>query len=124
MYKLILIFIFILFIIFILKNNYNNIFYEDFNSSKTKIKVYNYYTTWCGWSKKFLKEWNIFKTKIEKLDYIEAIDVICDDQNTNNKCFTVPGYPYVCIEKNNNECIPYEGERTGEKLLDFINNLK
>ena len=114
-----------LIIIFIIIFYYNyNIFFESFNTKNlnTKIKVYNYYTTWCGWSQKFLPEWKKFSDKVSNSDTIDAIEIHCDDSNNESKCINIPGFPYVIIEKNN-EIIPYEGERTAEKILEFVNKL-
>ena len=113
--------IIIIFVIIFIYYYYNN-YYENFNSKNNKIKVYNYYTTWCGWSQKFLPEWNKFKDLVSNSDSIEVIEIICDDMNNNDKCLTVPGFPSVIIEKDGKE-ITYESDRTAEKILNFINNL-
>ena len=112
----------ILILLFIYYYYYNYSNSENFNSKNDKIKVYNYYTTWCGWSQKFLPEWNKFKDLVSKSDSIEAIEIICDDMKNNDKCLTVPGFPSVIIEKNGKD-ITYESDRSAQKILDFINNL-
>lgn len=91
--------------------------------------VYNFNTSWCGWSKKFQTEWNIFSDKVKMLKdiNIKAIDVKCDeeDNKTNQdlcKKYNVPGYPYIIILVNN-EPRAYDGERTSEALLRYIQTL-
>jgi hypothetical protein len=46
---------------------YNNKTKENFTDEK-KIKVYNFNTTWCGWSKKFQPEWDKFTVAINNLE--------------------------------------------------------
>jgi thiol-disulfide isomerase/thioredoxin len=103
---------------------YSNFKSESFDESnnKSKVKVYNYYTSWCGWSQKFLPEWKIFSDKVNESKNIQAISVACDDPENNNACLNVPGFPYIMIEKDNST-IPYEGERKADKILDFVNNM-
>ena len=100
-------------------NNSSNKLNENFNSenNKTKIKINNYYTTWCGWSTKFLPEWKKFCNMVSNKDNIETVEIICDDNNNN--CDDVPGFPYITIENNGITTI-YNGERTANKLHENI----
>ena len=116
MIKTIILIIIIIFIIY-----YYNTF-ENFITDE-KIIVTNYYTNWCGWSKKFSSEWNTFKNIISDNKNISTVDVMCDDPNNHDKCINVPGFPYVVINKNNKN-IPYDGERKADKILNYINNLQ
>jgi thiol-disulfide isomerase/thioredoxin len=101
---------------------------EKFASiSKPKIKIYNFNTEWCGWSKKFQPEWDKFSENIKsnpKLTHVEAVDVKCDKSENESMCenYKVPGYPYVIIEVNDKR-MPYNGERTALNLTQFISSL-
>jgi len=94
---------------------------------KTKpiIKIFNFNTEWCGWSKRFQPEWNSFmdyvKNPNNNLTHIQAFDVKCDNENNKNICekYRVPGYPYVIIEVNDTR-ISYEGERTKDALISYV----
>jgi thiol-disulfide isomerase/thioredoxin len=121
--------ILLIIIIIIYKFWYNNI--ENFDKTKSKIIIYNFNTTWCGWSKKFQPEWNIFMNKVKEdkslnLNIIsnnqrdvEAIDVKCDDKNELCKKYNVPGYPYVLILKDDKQ-IEYKNGRTSNELISYV----
>lgn len=99
---------------------------EDFDNS-SNITVYNFNTSWCGWSRNFQPEWDLFMTQVSKMKNVTAIDVKCDDKTDEDvqklcKKFNIPGYPYVMIETNN-VAKPYEGERTAASLLAVVKNL-
>ena len=126
----------IIFIISILIYNYtikcNNTspeLYSDIeiNNSKEKtsdIKVYNFNTSWCRYSVMFAPEWSKFESMVENNKNIKTIDVKCDDENNTLLCqkFDVPGFPSIIIEKDNKP-INYEGARSAEAILDYIESL-
>jgi len=121
--------IIILIIGFILYNNMYQVT-EKFNENNKIIKVFNFNTSWCGWSKKFQPEWDAFTKLIidNKLTYIHTHNIKCDDDKNSNKCkeYNVPGYPYIVIEKitgSNVQRIIYENERTADSLLSYIKEL-
>jgi hypothetical protein len=91
---------------------------------KTKIKVFNFNTSWCGWSRRFQPEWDKFSNKVKsepKLSHIETFDVKCDVSNNESMCekYRVPGYPYIVIETNG-KTNQYNGERTADALIKEI----
>ena len=100
------------------------------NFTTEKIKVFNFNTTWCGWSKKFQPEWDTFAKTINSspdADKYEVKDIKCDDINDPEikkltTKYKVPGYPYVIIEKDG---VPqsYEGPRKSADLLKFVQAL-
>jgi thiol-disulfide isomerase/thioredoxin len=120
----ILILLFWIFLIFLFLNEFftksscnNN---EEFDN--TKIKVYNFNTTWCGHSIKFQPIWDSFSKSLEESDNIIAYDVKCDD-NKNEKLaerYYVEGYPTVIIDYGN-KFIKYSGPRTVNGLRSVLN---
>lgn len=91
--------------------------------SKPKIKVLNFNTSWCGWSKRFQPEWDSFSSRVKsdpKLSHVEAVDVKCDDKKNEAMCeqYQVPGYPYVVIEVDGKRT-QYNGERTADALVEY-----
>jgi hypothetical protein len=96
---------------------------EKFTNSK--VKIYNFNTEWCGWSRRFQPEWEKFtravKSNSELDKLVEVINVRCDDSVNEKLCekYNVPGYPYVVLD-DNGEHTPYTGERTAEALLSFV----
>jgi thiol-disulfide isomerase/thioredoxin len=94
--------------------------------SSNKIKVYNFNTSWCGWSKKFQPEWDKFQQTINNdnnlSSRIDAQDVKCDNNEDMCKQYNIPGFPTILII-NDGKQINYTGDRTSNALLSFISNL-
>ena len=93
---------------------------ENF-ANENKIKIYNFNTEWCGWSKKFQPEWDAFSKAVSSNPNVEARDVKCDRPENEAMCksYNVPGFPSVVIEKNG-ERVNYSGPRTKEGLMKMI----
>lgn len=85
------------------------------STQNNKIKIYNFNTEWCSYSKKFQPTWNTFANSIIAADNIEAINVNCDDNKELCKKYNIPGYPTVVIE-NDKKFKIYDGPRTIEGL--------
>jgi thiol-disulfide isomerase/thioredoxin len=95
-------------------DNYN----DSNNTGNSKNKVVLYYATWCGWSKKFLPVWEDFKKQnTNKNVTLDAIE--CDDDN--DKCARLSGFPTVIFHKANGEDVEFDGKRTVENLITFVN---
>lgn len=134
--KNIYLWIIIVIIGFILYNNTYQIT-EKFNENENEnekviIKVFNFNTSWCGWSKKLQPEWDKFTKLIidNKLNHIQVYDVKCDNDSNSQICkeYNVRGYPYIVIEKMTNteskpERIIYDQDRTANNLLSYIKQL-
>jgi hypothetical protein len=97
---------------------------EKFSDTQNKIKVLNFNTVWCGWSKRFQPEWEHFTALASKESNIEAVDVKCDDKSNEGMCdeYKVPGFPYVIID-NGKTRIPYNGERTANAIMSYVKSL-
>jgi hypothetical protein len=97
-------------------------------NKKPIVKIFNFNTEWCGWSRKFQPEWDAFmawvKNPDNKMSHVQAFDVKCDNDSNKSLCeeYKVPGYPYVVIEVNGSRG-SYEGERTKEALISFVSNI-
>lgn len=79
-----------------------------------------YYTNWCGYSKRFLNELdNGLKNKLESSVSVKLVD--CEKNPDECKRLNVRGYPTVILHKNN-EDILYNGNRSEDDLINFINN--
>jgi hypothetical protein len=107
------------------KEKFNN---EPKSSSKYIIKIFNFNTEWCGWSRKFQPEWVAFmeyvKNPNNNLTHVIAVDVKCDKDENKKICeeYHVPGYPYIVVEVNGSRSA-YEGERTREALISFVSSI-
>lgn len=114
----------ILYIIFFYKKQSSDNFK---NSTGTKAIIYNFNTSWCGWSTKFQPEWDNFTKEVESnssLNNITCVDVKCDKPENEAKCkeFDVEGFPTVIIEMGD-KVGTYKGERTAKELLATVKTL-
>ncbi len=95
---------------------------------KPIIKIFNFNTEWCGWSRKFQPEWEAFMTYVKNpennLTHVQAFDVKCDNEENKGICeeYQVPGYPYVIVEVNGARKT-YENERTKDALIAYVSGL-
>jgi thiol-disulfide isomerase/thioredoxin len=108
-----------------LKSKNNETFVQEQlpSETKSKIKIFNFNTSWCGWSKKFQPEWDKFMESVKNLNNVQAIDVKCDQTDNESICekYQVPGYPYIVFEVNG-KVEPYDNERTSEGLMKHLKN--
>lgn len=88
--------------------------------SNSKIKVYNFNTLWCGYSRQFQPIFDDFKSK-NKSDNVEIIDVKCDNENNLELCkkYPIPGYPTVLFVEGD-RVVEYQGNRTVEDLTKSL----
>jgi hypothetical protein len=98
---------------------------EPFVDTDNKIKVYNFNTSWCGWSVKFQSEWDKFSDAVKSdsnLNNVDAFDVKCDKPENEAVCkeFEVEGFPTVIIEAGGRRGL-YKGPRTS---MDLVSTLK
>jgi thiol-disulfide isomerase/thioredoxin len=92
------------------------------NTKSNKIKIYNFNTEWCGYSKQFQPIWNTFSNSIKSTDNVDVMDVKCDDNKNEELCkkFNIDAYPTVIIEIDDKRTI-YSGPRTVQHLRQAIN---
>jgi thiol-disulfide isomerase/thioredoxin len=107
-------------------SNTKDTFSNSENKTSNLIKVYNFNTSWCGYSVRFQPEWEKFQKEIESIDNlnIEGYDIKCDNTNNKQMCddYDIPGFPTVIIEKDNKK-INYNGPRTATAIIEAIQNL-
>ena len=92
-----------------------------------RLKIYNFNTSWCGYSKEFQPIWDDFQKKHKSDKRVVIKDVKCDDDSNETaqklcKSYDVPGYPSVIFHKQDN-IVDYQGNRTVEGLTEQMNKL-
>lgn len=97
------------------------------NSDPAPATIYNFNTSWCGWSTKFQPEWEEFTAAVESdpsLRHITVVDVKCDKSENEAKCkeFDVQGFPSVIIELAD-KVGSYKGPRTAKDLIEAARNI-
>jgi thiol-disulfide isomerase/thioredoxin len=121
----------VLFYFFVFNNASSSPSQEKFSDIQNKksnlIKVYNFNTSWCGYSVRFQPEWEKFQKEVkarDDLSNIQAYDIKCDNASNKQMCidYEVPGFPTVIIEKDGKK-IDYNGDRTAEAIIETIKNL-
>lgn len=96
----------------------------------TKVKVYNFWAGWCGYSRRFLPVWTEFEALVKsKHPGAQAISVETDIENDKAQSeknmalanqFGVRGYPTVIFEYESNGKVnrkEYEGSRDVDSLV-------
>lgn len=95
------------------------------NKQNLKTKSYNvgkptlllFFAEWCGHCRRFAPIWNKLNIAIDK-NKMNLLKI--DSENPVTKDFKIAGFPTLILI-NNNEGITYEGPRTLEDILGFLN---
>jgi len=102
---------------------------ESFDE-KSKIKIYNFNTDWCGWSKRLEPDWQTLTNTANK-DLFDVINVKCDNEKDPNYAlcsdnkYDIQGFPTIIADKGT-KLINYKDNgtpRTAEELLKWANAL-
>ena len=95
----------------------------DNSVSDQKIKVINFNTASCGWSKKLQPTWDALAAKFQNNPNIDIIDIKCDQNPQVCEHFGIQGYPTIKKFKPTSSgtahMFDYEGDRTIESLVKF-----
>ena len=89
-------------------------------------KVYNFNTSWCGYSVRFQPEWNNVMKRInqdKEMSNAKAYDVKCDQEENEELCakYGIEGFPTVVLEKGNRRTM-YNGPRTADAIIEQFKN--
>ena len=104
---------------------------EGFEEGKQEQKHDNvkgelilYYATWCGHSRNFLPEWEKFELHAkENMPFLKVDKIRCEDgHEATCQQKGVEGYPTVILYIKNGSEKLFEGQRTAEGLVNFINS--
>jgi thiol-disulfide isomerase/thioredoxin len=100
---------------------------ENFVNTNNKVKVYNFNTSWCGWSVRFQPEWNKFQDAVksnDSLSNVDTFDIKCDKPENEEVCkeFEIQGFPTVIIEANGKRGL-YKGPRESKDLIETVKDL-
>jgi thioredoxin-like negative regulator of GroEL len=94
---------------------------EIFNNTQQKLTLF--YSPNCGHCVDFLPEWKKIHN-IESIKNIVVLETINCSENYN-KCQenSIQAYPTIIMQKTDGTKIEYEGARTVESLINFINKI-
>jgi thioredoxin-like negative regulator of GroEL len=80
-----------------------------------------YYTTWCGWSKKFLSTvWEPLEKIKGNFKNLEIQKIDCDEDKGTCSIQNIKGFPTVKLHKANGTIIDYPGDHSLKVLTDFL----
>tara|TARA_B100000161_G_C33317173_1_gene309750 strand:+ start:178 stop:594 length:417 start_codon:yes stop_codon:yes gene_type:complete len=93
---------------------------DEEDNTNDKLKIYNFNTSWCGYSKQFQPVWDEFQQKNKSNENVIIKDVKCDNDDDDEAIelcqkYDVPGYPTVIFHKGDNK-VDYQGKRTVSAL--------
>tara|TARA_B110001450_G_scaffold255052_1_gene281673 strand:+ start:206 stop:649 length:444 start_codon:yes stop_codon:yes gene_type:complete len=94
---------------------------EGYQEKKTSGEFKLYFASWCGWSKKFLPEWE----KLEETEKRVTLTKYTCDGDDKEKCddpkANIKGYPSMRFHKEEgDDGVEYDGERTAEAISEWI----
>lgn len=85
-----------------------------------KIKLINFNSSWCYWSKKMSPLWDELKSEM-KFNNIDIIDIKCDYKINKKLCDKYDIYEYPTIKLiNEDKVIEYNGEINLDDIVLFI----
>ncbi|KAJ7977632.1 Protein disulfide isomerase-like 2-2 [Quillaja saponaria] len=98
---------------------------ENFENEvgKDRGALVEFYAPWCGHCKKLAPEFEKLGATFKKTKSVLVGKVDCDEHKSLCSKFGVSGYPTIqWFPKGSLEPKKYEGERTAESLVEFVNN--
>ena len=100
---------------------------DEVDNTSKKLKIYNFNTSWCGYSKQFQPTWDEFQNKNKTNPNVIIKDVKCDNEDDDEAIelcqkYDVPGYPSVVFHKGDNK-LDYQGQRSVGALEEQMKTL-
>jgi len=101
-----------------LKNKLNN--NQKGGGSNKNTELYFIKAEWCSHCQTFKSEWAEIESNFKDNKNIKLITLDSDKDKEAVKNFKVSGFPTIIL-KSEGEIIEYEGARTKEELINFVN---
>lgn len=95
----------------------------SYNDSNDKIMMMWFYTDWCPWCTKTQKEWDLFKEKIQKMDYdveINFKEIDCEKNPEIADKYNIEEYPTIKLLYKNDVYL-YDANPDINNLIKFLN---
>jgi len=89
-------------------------------------RLYFFYTTWCGYSKKAMPEWEKVKADLNTSPVfgkttVEAIDVDAEKDPKTSSLYEVAGYPSIKLETSSG-LYDFDRSVTRDNVMEFLRN--
>lgn len=95
----------------------------SYDNSDEKIMMMWFYTDWCPWCTKTQNEWNLFKDKIQTIDYdieINFQEIDCEKNPEIADKYNVQEYPTIILLYKNDVYL-YDANPDVNNLIKFLN---
>lgn len=107
-----------------MSNALENIFTENFQSGNNDVNIFLFYRPGCPWCERLMianGPWEQFKQRVPA--YVKITEINTIEKPEYTKKYHISGVPYIAkIAENSGDIIAvFEGDRTVENLLKFIN---
>ena len=97
--------------------------HQNKNPHKITGEIMFYYTNWCGFCKQFKPEWEKFeKYAKSSLPHLKVSEIKCEGRNEtvcNQK--GVSGFPTIILYPHNGPQKVFNGPRTIQGVVEFVN---
>lgn len=91
------------------------------NNTNNKSELALYMTTWCGYSKQFMPVWEEIKKEVENKKLNVSITTHdCDKEAELCNKKGVEGFPTIILHLSDGRNLQYQGERTVQGVLQFV----
>ena len=104
------------------KESFSGTVVQETQVPKFGDEIVLYYASWCGYSRIFLPEWQKFEQwAAANAKQLKVTSIRCESGN-EEQCTqkNIRGYPTVVFYPKEGTEAVYNGERTAEKLTDFV----
>ena len=95
--------------------------YPDFNIKEVQNAAIKFYTPWCGHCKKIAPLWEAVGEEFEDNDF-QILAVNCQEHSAACYGSGINSYPTLKLLKNGRYAKDFDGLRTKENILQWIEN--
>ena len=104
-------------VVYLYKNKIENELTERYQNQQNSKKLLLFYAPWCGASKAFLPTWERLTSELKTETYNVDLE---ENKEISNK-FNIEYLPTVFLLNGSNK-IKYDGNRSYEDIISFVNN--
>ena len=104
-------------VVYLYKNKIEKELTERYQNQQNSKKLLLFYAPWCGASKAFLPTWERLTNELKTETYNVDLE---ENKEISNK-FNIEYLPTLFLLIGNNK-IKYDGERSYEDIISFVNN--
>ena len=104
-------------VVYLYKNKIEKELTERYQNQQNSKKLLLFYAPWCGASKAFLPTWERLTSELKTETYNVDLE---ENKEISNK-FNIQYLPTVFLMNGNNK-IKYDGDRSYEDIMSFVNN--